>query len=289
MIKFQRIAIGLTAAAAVLGLFLVEFETGTALGTKALLVLLAAAALHEFYAMLARAGIESHARFGVVAAAVLLALRGAAPALSLSDREGRELFLAGLAFAAVAPLAFPLLRPAPEEPPGPSALQRPMATAFGLVYVTLLSSFLLELRLIDYPGERGLQLVVLLVAAVKTADSCAYFVGRMIGRKPLCWVSPKKTWEGSAASVLGSVAVCLVVGTLWWEFDWRLMLGFGLVADLAGQGGDLIESYLKRAVGVKDSGHTFGEIGGVLDLMDALLLAAAPTFIWADLLVARVT
>ena len=51
----------------------------------------------------------------------------------------------------------------------------------------------------------------------------------------------------------------------------------------AGQGGDLVESYVKRAVGAKDSAATFGEMGGVLDVLDALLLAAPVAYVWVDL------
>ena len=50
---------------------------------------------------------------------------------------------------------------------------------------------------------------------------------------------------------------------------------------------DLVESYLKRVLGTKDSAQTFGEMGGFLDVMDALLLAALPAYLWVELLVAR--
>ena len=124
-------------------------------------------------------------------------------------------------------------------------------------------------------------------ACVKVGDTTAYFVGRSIGRTPLCPVSPKKTWEGSVGSIVGSVATAVVVGTVFLKHDLKVMAGFGVVADLAGQGGDLVESYVKRLLGTKDSSTRFGEMGGLLDMTDAVLLAAPPAYLWAELLLAR--
>ena len=90
------------------------------------------------------------------------------------------------------------------------------------------------------------------IEIVKIGDSAAYFVGRAIGRHPLSPVSPKKTWEGSAASLAASIATAYAFGHLVLEYDTRAMVGFAVVADLSGQGGDLLESYLKRVLGAKD-------------------------------------
>jgi phosphatidate cytidylyltransferase len=149
---------------------------------------------------------------------------------------------------------------------------------------------LLELRLIDGVAANeiplGLGLCLTVAASVKLGDSAAYFVGKTIGRHPMCWVSPKKTWEGSLASVVGAIAVAVLLGGAL-GLDPRLMAGLGLVSNLAGQGGDLVESYFKRATGAKDSATTFGEMGGILDMLDALLLAAPAAFIWCELLIVR--
>ena len=85
--------------------------------------------------------------------------------------------------------------------------------------------------------------------------------------------------------MFGSVAVTVVAAPFVGQ-GVLPMAGFGLVSGLAGQGGDLVESYLKRALDVKDSAKTLGEMGGALDMVDALLLAAPAGYVWVRLLLA---
>jgi phosphatidate cytidylyltransferase len=117
--------------------------------------------------------------------------------------------------------------------------------------------------------------LVLLLAIVWLGDTAAYAVGSRWGRRRLAPVlSPKKTWEGAAAGLAASLA-----GAAAW-CGWRLgepsaaVVAIGLVTAVAAQAGDLVESMLKRAAGVKDSGQLLPGHGGVLDRLDALLLAA---------------
>ncbi|MCG3134890.1 MAG: Phosphatidate cytidylyltransferase [Planctomycetes bacterium] len=290
MIRAARIGAGLAVAAAVVGLFAVDRFAGTVWGTAALVIACGVLSLRELFAMLRGAGIEAHERPALAALAASLALRAAEEPLGLAPKEARELSLAVLALGFVAPLALQVARAREEVTPRPEEVRRAAATAFGLGWIGLLATFLLELRMMRGPGgdlRTGLELAFLLVATVKVGDTMAYFVGRSVGRTKLSPVSPKKTWEGSVASVCGSVATSVVIGSVFMGHDARLMAVFGLVADLAGQGGDLVESWVKRALGAKDSGSPFGEMGGFLDLADAVLLAAPPAYLWAELLIAR--
>jgi len=284
----KRIVTGLLLAGFVLGLIWADHALGSALATSALIIFLCATALHELCGVLAGAGYQVHRRLAVAALVVMLSARAAAAPLGLSGGEARELSLVVLAFAIVAPLALGIARPPEDGAPGSADITRTAVTAFALAYIALLGSFLLELRMLEGEGEgdvdHGLRLCLLLAASVKVGDSCAYFVGRAIGRHKMCWVSPNKSWEGAVASLAGSMAVSVGLGAAL-DYDVRLMAGFGAVIGLAGQGGDLIESYVKRAVGVKDSARTFGEIGGALDMLDALLLAAPAGYLWARLLI----
>lgn len=128
-------------------------------------------------------------------------------------------------------------------------------------------------------GLTGMLPLVSLIAVVKAGDIAAYAVGSLLGRHRMApLVSPGKTWEGAAASLAGSLlAAWLVFARIDWgtpDRPWGGWLVFGLLIGLAGMAGDLSESLVKRELAAKDSGRTLGGLGGVLDLVDSLLLAA---------------
>jgi phosphatidate cytidylyltransferase len=106
-------------------------------------------------------------------------------------------------------------------------------------------------------------------------DSIAYYVGRRFGKHRLApLVSPKKSWEGAIASVAGSVLFgVLYLGYFLKTFPvWQVVL-MAVVANVAGQFGDLAESAIKRGAGVKDSGNLLPGHGGMLDRVDSSLFA----------------
>ncbi len=105
-------------------------------------------------------------------------------------------------------------------------------------------------------------------------DTAAYFVGRTFGRHLMApQVSPKKTWEGAVANLLGSLLVA-VVFYRWMNIALPLLGCLAVLASVAGQAGDLLESAYKRSAGAKDSGVLLPGHGGILDRIDALILAA---------------
>jgi phosphatidate cytidylyltransferase len=136
--------------------------------------------------------------------------------------------------------------------------------------------------------ENGPSLLVFLFFVVWAGDTAALYVGRAWGKRKLAPViSPGKTWEGSAASIVGSVAIglllVLLAGMLA-RHNLSPLLSFpgsiagwlvlAAVLNVAAQAGDLIESAIKRGAGVKDSGALLPGHGGVLDRIDARLVAA---------------
>jgi phosphatidate cytidylyltransferase len=168
------------------------------------------------------------------------------------------------------------------------------SSVFGLMYTGF--------TLVSVPALRqqsnGPSLLVFLLCVVWAGDTAALYVGRAWGRHKLApSISPQKSWEGSVASVLGSVAV---TGGLLWLADvlatrfntvvlsfsddpvwyWLALAAF---LNVVAQVGDLAESALKRSAGVKDSGTILPGHGGVLDRIDALLLAA-PALWYAQLI-----
>ena len=122
-------------------------------------------------------------------------------------------------------------------------------------------------------GVEGPRLLLFALVITWVGDTVAYFVGRAVGKHPFApHLSPKKTWEGAIASFAGS----LLAG---YAFSWWLhvpvphLLAMAGVGNVAGQAGDLLESAYKRSAGVKDSGALLPGHGGILDRIDALILA----------------
>ena len=155
------------------------------------------------------------------------------------------------------------------------ALRSVACTVLAVMYLGVGGAMLLELRL-GHPGA-GVGVLLMVIAAAKGTDMAAYFTGKAIGRHKLIpWLSPGKTWEGLAGGLVGGAGLALLVR---WICNvsvlcvWQTVV-FGLVVGLFGQVGDLCESLLKRSAKIKDSGQVFPEFGGVLDILDSLLLAA---------------
>jgi phosphatidate cytidylyltransferase len=156
--------------------------------------------------------------------------------------------------------------------------RRPMVEALpaagisssGLLLIALPLSF--ALRLQGIPGQ-GPAILLFVLVITWVGDTAAYFVGRAMGKHKLAPVlSPKKTWEGSIASILGAMLVGLGFSK-WLNVPLPQLLAMAAVGNVAGQAGDLLESAYKRSAGVKDSGSLLPGHGGVLDRIDALILA----------------
>jgi phosphatidate cytidylyltransferase len=118
----------------------------------------------------------------------------------------------------------------------------------------------------------GPKLLLFALAITWAADTTAYFVGRALGKHPLApHISPKKTWEGSIASMFGSLVVAYAF-SFWIRIPLPHLLIMAATGNTAGQMGDLLESAYKRSAGVKDSGGLLPGHGGILDRIDALIL-----------------
>jgi phosphatidate cytidylyltransferase len=216
------------------------------------------------------------------------------------------LVVAGLALLAVVDAAYAAFRPegAPEAwfvlvvlaGVVPALLRREMreallswaGTTLGALYAGLLA-FLLRIPLtVDDPlaagplvdlFDDGRAWLLVLVLGVWAYDSAAYATGRVWGRG--CFfahISPHKTWSGAAGGSLAAVLACAVLGTL----IGRPLeaAGLGLLIALTAPIGDLAESMLKRAAGVKDSGQLFPGHGGMLDRIDSFVTAAPVAWLY---------
>jgi phosphatidate cytidylyltransferase len=121
----------------------------------------------------------------------------------------------------------------------------------------------------------GFAVIMLLFAVVWTTDILGYFAGRTFGGpKLLPAVSPKKTWSGALAGLLGAVIAALIVASLFASFNKVAIAGIALLLSIVAQFGDLLESWIKRRFGAKDSGHLIPGHGGVMDRLDGFWAAA---------------
>ncbi|WP_128253984.1 phosphatidate cytidylyltransferase [Falsirhodobacter deserti] len=141
---------------------------------------------------------------------------------------------------------------------------RKVATMYALAI--MLSGF----TLIDLRNEAGTVAIVWLITLVVASDVMGYFAGRSLGG-PKFWprVSPNKTWSGTIAGWFGAAAVGALFVAMQNE-PWQLIVLSPIVA-LAGQLGDIAESWIKRRAGIKDSSSLIPGHGGVLDRFDALI------------------
>lgn len=163
------------------------------------------------------------------------------------------------------------------------------ATAFAFIYLGLMAGFILALR-----RDQSAWAILGVLIVTKSCDIGAFFAGKAFGKHKLIpWLSPGKTWEGLFGGAILSALVC--VGVAWFAKQMVLPknarpMGFanlehwqaallGVLFGVIGQAGDLFESVLKRDAGMKDSGKTVPGFGGVLDVVDSILLVA-PLAYW---------
>jgi phosphatidate cytidylyltransferase len=204
----------------------------------------------EYSGIAAHHGIRRPLLFGFLAGALFIL---AAPYSPL-----------GLSLLAIAALIAALLEDNLRE-----ILPHISAEFFGAIYTFLPWHFAELLRL------RSIHWLFFALALNWFGDSVAYYTGRAFGKHRLAPViSPKKSWEGAMGAVVGSV----VFGVIYMGYfqpqtsPWKVAL-IAVIANVAGQTGDLAESAMKRGAGVKDSGSILPGHGGLLDRVDSSLFA----------------
>lgn len=145
---------------------------------------------------------------------------------------------------------------------------------FGLIYVTVMLSFVFQVRFL----EGGILMVWLIYIGAWGSDTCAYCVGKLIGKHKMpSTLSPNKTIEGCVGGIAGAALIGFLFAlgfyrdnsTLWWQFA-----VVGAVSSVISQIGDLTASAIKRNHDIKDYGKLIPGHGGILDRFDSIIFTA---------------
>jgi phosphatidate cytidylyltransferase len=156
-------------------------------------------------------------------------------------------------------------------------------TLLGLMYVPWLLNFIQKINF--FPDVEGKFFLLYFILVTKFSDMGAYAIGSLIGRhKMIPRISPGKTWEGFAGAIVvstgASMAFVHIFGAHMFGMNMLHAAILGILLSVTAVIGDLIESLFKREAGVKDSGHLFPGIGGILDLLDSLLFNAPIMYLY---------
>lgn len=243
----------------------------------ALTVIAIILALSEFYSLASKAGCRPASVAGYIAGLVVSA------SFVFDEPSFTVAAVAGLTITA---LAAAMLQTDEIK----QSLLSVSATVFGVVYVALLAGCLIGVRMIadePRPGNPHIaaKLLTTFFAIVMLTDTGAYYTGRSIGRHKLApRISPGKTIEGAVGGFVMAVVTGVLCKLLFFgEIPISHALLLGAVIGAIGQIGDLAESMLKRAAGVKDSGAILPGHGGMLDRVDSLLFCAPVLYYYSRL------
>ncbi|MBA4387750.1 MAG: hypothetical protein C0404_07200 [Verrucomicrobia bacterium] len=290
VLKFRLIS-GVLIGAAFLALALFAPPAGLCL----VLVLVSAFAQLEFYRLANFGEIPVFRYFGVVFGMALITVTaltvGPAPEQLAAAHKWQNVVL-------MISLLVVFIRQFPQK-----NNDKPIATIactlLGIWYVPFLLNFFTYLALEWTPGgflakenPTGKLLVLYPIIVVKMSDIGAYFTGRAMGRHKLFLrISPGKTWEGLAGGTVASLIASVLfvhfnhyqLGTV--QFGLTHAIALGVLLALVGVVGDMFESLLKRASGLKDSSALIPGMGGILDVLDSLLFTAPVFYMYLRLFV----
>lgn len=186
--------------------------------------------------------------------------------------------VAGLAVATAIAMPLLLIRALLQGTDG--FVAKATGTTFALIYLPFLAGFLI---LLARPST-GFQRVMTFMVLVGCNDTFGYIVGVLLGKHPLApKISPKKTWEGLAGSVIFTVTGGALAFEYIMDMHWWIGVVVGLVIVATATCGDLIESAMKRDLSLKDMGTLLPGHGGMLDRLDSVVLSAPAMWLALEL------
>jgi phosphatidate cytidylyltransferase len=150
----------------------------------------------------------------------------------------------------------------------------------GALYVGLPMNCYL---LLYFSGHKGLEWVVFVILAAVVTDVLGLLVGSRLGRTPFFQrISPHKTVEGALAGLIGAILAMVFGSLVTLELPLQHAVAIGILVGIGAEGGDLVESQMKRIAGVKDSSNLIPGHGGAFDRFDSILFPAILVFYYAS-------
>lgn len=271
--------------AGVLGLVIMR---APAILVLAMLILIVVIGMFEFYAIIRQIGIPVFKYLGIGCGIALICVTWLAPVFNLginaADAELAVLFIAVMLVC---------IRQFSQRLNG-QPITTIACTILGIMYIPFLFNFFIKLGSWDAHylfrgvGLTGRLLSFYLIAVVKCTDIGAFLIGSRFGKHKLFpRLSPAKTWEGFLGGLLFGLMVSLGLFLICnGHFGHKIMSFYdaiilGIMLPLLGMAGDLIESLLKRAGGAKDTGSIIPGMGGLLDVLDSLLISVPFFYFYA--------
>ena len=287
-------------AAALIPAFAAAIWWGPTWLVAGIAALVAVLALLEFFAMGERLGFRAYRFWTCLAALAIFAQQWNEAQSASIQRLGDLLYRAGAPRVSLELVLFLFVMGAAIIALGSrralaEVVSSVSVSAAGLVVIVIPFSAVVRLHGVDVTGSAsawspplfGRQLLLFTLVVVWVGDSAAYFAGIGFGRiKMSPQLSPNKTWEGAAANLFGALLVAAAFG-YWMNVEPAHILAMAALASIAGQIGDVFESAFKRSAGVKDSGTLLPGHGGILDRIDALVLAAPAVWYYFQWFVMR--
>lgn len=150
-----------------------------------------------------------------------------------------------------------------------------MGSIFAMCWVP----FMLSLALLLFREESGAGKVFMILLMAVGNDTWGYIAGVLWGKHPMApKISPKKTWEGFAGSMVGSMLVG-VISTFFLDLPWWVGLVLAVFLVVAATAGDLAESMVKREIGIKDMSNILPGHGGLMDRLDSIVFCVAVGYV----------
>ena len=284
--KLKNFLVRTASGAVLLGIVLAAIFSGV-WGYGALLLFITVVGVWEFYGLARAKGSEPQRCMGVLMSIVLF-FAGFVPSLYIYNViDKSELLVDGLLLLMLCAILLVLTFVIEVFRNRKTPIYNIATTIMGTLYVALPMATLMIipaiLNVVIYCSDTWIPWVFLFyLLLVWGNDVFAYLVGVTMGKHRMCErLSPKKSWEGFAGGIAGSVAVGAIAAAVLGG-SYGVWIGLAVVVALSSVVGDLIESMFKRDAGVKDSGSIMPGHGGILDRFDALIISApfALIYLW---------